>query len=103
QVQTSLSTLEELKKLLQNAVIEEYEKEPTALLSSNVLEKISSLCSDIPQINQSSFNQYQQEQVVQALYDEIQGVGPIAQFMLDDQVSDILINYTQDICIDKQG
>ncbi|WP_024607103.1 ATPase, T2SS/T4P/T4SS family [Pseudoalteromonas sp. TAB23] len=103
EVQTSLSTFEELKKLLHDAVIEEYEQEPTALLSSNVLEKISALCSEIPQFNQSSFNQYQQEQVVQAVFDEIQGLGPIAQFMLDDQVSDILINDTQDIWIDKQG
>ena len=80
EVQTSLSTFEELKKLLHDAVIEEYEQEPTALLSSNVLEKISALCSEIPQFNQSSFNQHQQE-----------------------QVSDILINDTQDIWIDKQG
>ncbi|MEI8619034.1 hypothetical protein P4S63_24010 [Pseudoalteromonas sp. B193] len=50
------------------------------------------MCSEIPQFNQSSFNQHQQEQVVQAVFDEIQGLGPIAQFMLDDQVSDILIN-----------
>lgn len=54
EVQTSLSTFEELKKLLHDAVIEEYEQEPTALLSSNVLEKISALCSEIPQFNQSS-------------------------------------------------
>lgn len=103
EVQTNLSTFEELKKLLHDAVIEEYEQEPTALLSDNILEKISALCVEIPQFSNSSFNQHQQAQVVQAVYDEIQGLGPIAQFMLDDQVSDILINDTQDIWIDKQG
>ncbi|TMP06143.1 CpaF family protein [Pseudoalteromonas sp. S3178] len=103
EVQTNLSTFEELKKLLHDAVIEEYEQEPTALLSDNILEKISALCVEIPQFSNSSFNQHQQAQVVQAVFDEIQGLGPIAQFMLDDQVSDILINDTQDIWIDKQG
>ncbi|KTF09431.1 ATPase, T2SS/T4P/T4SS family [Pseudoalteromonas carrageenovora] len=103
EVQTNLSTFEELKKLLHDAVIEEYEQEPTALLSDNILEKISALCVELPQFSNSSFNQHQQAQVVQAVYDEIQGLGPIAQFMLDDQVSDILINDTQDIWIDKQG
>ncbi|WP_024612536.1 ATPase, T2SS/T4P/T4SS family [Pseudoalteromonas sp. TB64] len=103
EVQTNISTFEELKKLLHDAVIEEYEHDPSALLSDNVIEKIAVLCTEIPQFEQLSFNQHQQDQVVQAVYDEIQGLGPIAQFMLDDQVSDILINDTQSIWIDKQG
>jgi len=103
EVVTSLSTFEELKKLLHDAVIEEYEQDPTALLSQGVLEKIAALCADIDEFEQSSFNSHQQSQVVQAVYDEIQGLGPIAQFMLDDQVSDILINDTQNIWVDKQG
>lgn len=103
EVQTNISTFEELKKLLHDAVIEEYEHDPSALLSDNIIEKISVLCTEIPQFEQLSFNQHQQDQVVQAVYDEIQGLGPIAQFMLDDQVSDILINDTQSIWIDKQG
>ncbi|MBQ4800436.1 CpaF family protein [Pseudoalteromonas sp. MMG006] len=103
EVVTSLSTFEELKKVLHDAVIEEYEQDPTALLSQGVLEKIAALCADIDEFEQSSFNSHQQSQVVQAVYDEIQGLGPIAQFMLDDQVSDILINDTQNIWVDKQG
>jgi pilus assembly protein CpaF len=102
-VETNLNTFESLKKILHDAVIEEYEQDPSALLNDALLEKISALCSDIDEFAQSSFNSHQQAQVVQAVYDEIQGLGPIAQFMLDDQVSDILINDTQNIWIDKQG
>ncbi|XQF93779.1 CpaF family protein [Pseudoalteromonas espejiana] len=102
-IDESLSTFEELKKTLHDAVIEEYEQDPKALLLDGVLEKIASLCSDLEEFEHASFNKYQQEQVVQAVYDEIQGLGPIAQFMLDDQVSDILINDTENIWIDKQG
>lgn len=102
-LETNLNTFETLKKTLHDAVIEEYEHDPSALLDDRLHEKVASLCSDLEEFAQLPYNSHQQSQVVQAVCDEIQGLGPIAQFMLDDQVSDILINDTQSIWIDKQG
>jgi len=49
-VETNLNTFESLKKILHDAVIEEYEQDPSALLNDALLEKISALCSDIDAI-----------------------------------------------------
>ncbi|MFK4751885.1 ATPase, T2SS/T4P/T4SS family [Oceanobacter antarcticus] len=43
------------------------------------------------------------KRLLNAICDEIQGLGPIAELMLDTRVSDILINGHDDIWVDRSG
>jgi len=99
-IETSVA---ELKKLLHQAVLDEFENEPERLFSTNLNSTLNSLCVDIPEIESGLLSEYQKTHLIQSVCDEVQGLGPIAELMIDNDVSDILINDFDEIWVEKKG
>ncbi|HET6438321.1 MAG TPA: CpaF family protein [Anaeromyxobacter sp.] len=53
--------------------------------------------------NARALNQVERERLVQALLDELTGLGPIEPLLRDDSISDILVNGPQSVFIERAG
>lgn len=93
----------ELKKLLHQAVLDEFENDPERLFSTDLITTLHALCDDIPEVDDATLSEFQKKHLVQAVSDEVQGLGPIAELMIDNDVSDILINDFDEIWVEKRG
>lgn len=96
-------SLSELKNELHQAIIEEFEKDPSQLFTANLMEVLNGLCDELPRFVDAELSSFQKNQIVQSVNDEVQGLGPIAELMLDDEISDILINNFDEVWVEQRG
>lgn len=96
-------SIAELKKILHQAVLDEFENEPERLFSTNLNSTLHGLCEEIPEIESGLISEYQKTHLIQSVCDEVQGLGPIAELMVDNDVSDILINDFDEVWVEKSG
>lgn len=101
--ETAQSSLPGLKGLLHNKVLEELDDNFTELADFDISNMVKKVAADLDFFDGVDLSDGQTSYVINAVIDDLLGFGPIAPYMLDDEVSDILINDFDDIWVDKQG
>jgi pilus assembly protein CpaF len=74
-----------------------------ALDRAQVVEEIRKVVHDLLAREAAPLNLDEREDLVEQILDEIFGLGPIEPLLQDPQISDILVNTSQQVYIEKQG
>lgn len=99
----SESSLSDLKGLLHNKVLEQLDDNFTDLTSVDISNVVKKVAIDSGFFEDVELPDAQASYITNAVVDDLLGFGPIAPYMLDDSISDVLINDFDDIWVDKQG
>ena len=94
----------ELKTRLHTRVLNEVDLESLNRLDDEVArEQVSKLVRDMLQREKTPLAQAEREQMVREILDELFGLGPLQPLLADPTISDILVNASQSIYIERHG
>jgi len=96
-------SLLDVKGLLHDKVIEELEENFTNFNELDLAIAVRAISQEIEFFDGLDLSDLQISQIISAVADDLSGYGPIAPYMIDENISDILINDFNDIWVDKQG
>ena len=89
-----------LKNKIHNSVIRGLEKLPAAELTSELLLPL--LQKELNE-SQETIPRTERERIMQEITDEILGFGPITSLLLDDSVSEIMVNGPYQVYVERKG
>jgi pilus assembly protein CpaF len=94
----------ELRTKLHNKVLNEIDLESLTRLGEDAArEQISQLIRDMLKRESTPLAQTEREQIVREILDEVFGLGPLEPLLADPTVSDILVNTSKVIYIERRG
>ncbi len=101
---TDLESYQKLKSTLHSAIVEKLDLDTINRLSPTELrDEIANLLGQIVADRNLPLNRREREQMVQELLDEILGLGPLEALLHDPSVSDILVNTSGTIYVERFG
>ncbi|EIF43857.1 type II secretion system protein E [gamma proteobacterium BDW918] len=71
--------------------------------TSQVKEKLEWIVNDLSRSRGVEISQAERNQLEREILEELSGMGPLAPFMLEDDITDILVNGAHEIWIDRAG
>ncbi len=101
-----LSTLEygELKSKLHTRLLEEIDLDSlTRLDEKTARERVSQFILEIVEREKTPLALSEREQLIREILDELFGLGPLEPLLADPLVSDILVNGSQNVYVERQG
>jgi pilus assembly protein CpaF len=103
-VDGSGSVLQEIKVRVHRQLLERLNlSNIDALDRAQVVEEIRKVVHDLLAREAAPLNLDEREDLVEQILDEIFGLGPIEPLLQDPSISDILVNTSQQVYIEKQG
>jgi pilus assembly protein CpaF len=98
------SVLQEIKVRVHRQLLERLNlSNIDALDRAQVVEEIRKVVHDLLAREAAPLNLDEREDLVEQILDEIFGLGPIEPLLQDPSISDILVNTSQQVYIEKQG
>jgi len=98
------SVLQEIKVRVHRQLLERLNlSNIDALERAQVVEEIRKVVHDLLAREAAPLNLDEREDLVEQILDEIFGLGPIEPLLQDPSISDILVNTSQQVYIEKQG
>jgi pilus assembly protein CpaF len=98
------SVLQEIKMRVHRQLLERLNlSNIDALERAQVVEEIRKVVHDLLAREAAPLNLDEREDLVEQILDEIFGLGPIEPLLQDPSISDILVNTSQQVYIEKQG
>jgi len=100
----SSSVLQEIKVRVHRQLLERLNlSNIDALDRAQVVEEIRKVVHDLLAREAAPLNLEEREELVEQILDEIFGLGPIEPLLQDPSVSDILVNTSQQVYVERQG
>lgn len=98
-------TLNKVRQLVHQRLIDSVESEGADVLTNtqSIKDQIQWLLAEFAQKNGFDFNTEEKLKIEHEIILELDGMGPLAPLMMDNNVSDILVNGPDDIWVDKRG
>ncbi|HET9532919.1 MAG TPA: CpaF family protein [Blastocatellia bacterium] len=94
----------ELKTKLHTRVLNEVDLESlNRLAEEDAREQVGQLVRDMLQREKTPLAQAEREQIIREIIDELFGLGPLQPLLADPTISDILVNTSQSIYIERHG
>lgn len=92
-----------LRRLVHSKLIDTIQDDGIASLKNPdaIKERVQWIVDDLKQSRGASINSEEQSRLEQEILQELGGMGPLAPLMLDDDVTDILVNGPHEVWIDK--
>ena len=96
--------LQETKILIFNDLIDAVElSQLTNMVDEEVRDEISDVVSEIIVMRQLILSASEQRQVIESICDDVLGLGPLEPLMNQDDISDIMVNHSGKIYIERNG
>ncbi|NHN37225.1 CpaF family protein [Pseudomaricurvus alcaniphilus] len=97
--------IKQLRSYLHNRIIDSMEDESVELLKDRafVRRRLEEIISGLESNRRANLSNKQIEQLKNDVYEELNGLGPISQLMIDPAVTDILINGAEEIWVERNG
>ncbi|MBP01662.1 MAG: hypothetical protein CMM25_02470, partial [Rhodospirillaceae bacterium] len=96
--------LQETKILIFNDLIDAVElSQLTNMADEEVRDEISDVVSEIIVMRQLILSATEQRQVIESICDDVLGLGPLEPLMNQDDISDIMVNHSGKIYIERNG
>ena len=96
--------LQETKILIFNDLIDAVElSQLTGMETEEVRDEISDVVSEIIVMRQLILSASEQKQVIESICDDVLGLGPLEPLMNQDDISDIMVNHSGKIYIERNG
>lgn len=96
----SLSKEQELKIKLQKKIMHEAKDDQDV---HDIIPKIDSIAQKIVETEEESFNTVDTKKVVQELINDVTGYGPINPFLLDPEITEVMVNGPYSVYVEKRG
>lgn len=96
----SLSKEQELKIKLQKKIMHEAKDDQNV---NDIIPKIDSIAQKIVETEEESFNTVDTKKVVQELINDVTGYGPINPFLLDPEITEVMVNGPYSVYVEKRG
>ncbi|MDV3426237.1 MAG: CpaF family protein [Bacillota bacterium] len=99
-IDAPISKEQELKLKLQKKIIYEAKNNQDV---SNIIPKIDSIAQKFLETEEESFDTVDTKKVVQELIDDVTGYGPINPLLLDQEITEIMVNGPYKVYVEKHG
>ncbi|MFL0267696.1 CpaF family protein [Candidatus Clostridium radicumherbarum] len=96
----ALSKEQEYKLKLQKIIINEAKKDEDV---ENIIPKIDSIAQKIIETEDNSFKTVDTKKVVEELINDVTGFGPINPLLLDEDISEVMVNGINMVYVEKNG
>ncbi|MFL0247779.1 CpaF family protein [Candidatus Clostridium stratigraminis] len=96
----ALSKEQEYKLKLQKIIINEAKKDDDV---ENIIPKIDSIAQKIIDTEDNSFKTVDTKKVVEELINDVTGFGPINPLLLDEDISEVMVNGINMVYVEKSG
>lgn len=106
---TQRDTIQELRIVIHQRLVDEMTQEEQALIARGEAAKdqiknlISTYCEREIERSAQPLSRLERQRLVEVIYDELLGLGPLESLLKDEEVTEIMVNGSQDIFIEKNG
>ena len=94
-----------IRRVIHQRLIESLEFEGNGILANHaeIRDFVAMMLDEIEQEKRTTINPATRRQIEQQILEELGGYGPLAELMVDPEISDILVNAADDIWVDRRG
>ena len=102
-------TIQELRIVIHQRLVDEMTPEEQQIIARGeaAREQIKNLISSYCDRELENFTQplsrIERQQLVEVIYDELLGLGPLESLLKDEEITEIMVNGPQDIFVEKKG
>lgn len=106
---TQRDTIQELRIVIHQRLVDEMTPEEQQIIArgeaarEQIKNLISSYCERELENSSQPLSRIERQQLVEIIYDELLGLGPLESLLKDEDVTEIMVNGPQDIFIEKNG
>lgn len=92
---------EKLKEKVKNAIIDEYNTNNSEINAET--SEVKSMIKRLLLLQGESISRFEESKLVQEIYDDVMGLGPLEPLLRDSKVSEIMVNAADEIYVEKSG
>ena len=94
---------EDLKKLIHRDVIDVYNKKIQENQGDKEGIDVKSIIENLIATRGEVLTKVKRDKIVQEIYDDVMGLGPLEQLLRDDDISEVMVNGPKQIYIERKG
>jgi pilus assembly protein CpaF len=101
---SNIQSYQQLKRVLHKEVLEEVDLESVHRLDEETgRDRLSPVIRELIRKESTPLTHPEREQLVREILDELFGLGPLEPLLEDSMISDILVNGSQNVFVERQG
>lgn len=100
---TKTKEYEDLKRIIHREVIDVYNKEIQENDGEEEGIDVKAIVNDLLMKRNEALTKSKREELVQEIYDDVTGLGPLEKLLRDDDISEIMVNGPKQIYIERKG
>lgn len=101
--QDKVDEFEDLKKIIHRDVIDVYNKKIQENQGDKEGIDVKSIIENLISSRGEVLTKVKRDKIVQEIYDDVMGLGPLEQLLRDDDISEVMVNGPKQIYIERKG